>query len=195
MPHCYRPDVHYPRTGPLNPELAADLAFIGTAFKSRVEFFSSMDLTGLDVLLGGNDWGSVGEDSPLAPFVGTGLGNPDCVDNTEAAEVYRHAKAGINFYRRETEEGGSWHGLSMGPREVEMAASGLFFLRDPRPEGDELLPMLPTFAGPEDAGEQLRWWLAHDRERQLAADKARLAVANRTFDKNAKRMLQLLDSI
>src|SRR5207244_9418884 len=55
MPHAYRPGVHHPRTGPLNPELAADLAFIGTAFKSRIEFFSAMNLAGLDVLLGGND--------------------------------------------------------------------------------------------------------------------------------------------
>jgi hypothetical protein len=195
MPHAYRPAVHHPRTGPLNQELAADLAFIGTAFKSRVEFFEAMDLHGLDVLLGGNDWGSVPPGSPLAGFVGTGLGNPDCVNNDEAAEVYRNARAGLNFYRRETEDGGSWHGSALGPREVEMAACGLFFLRDPRPEGDELFPMLPAFAGPGDASEKLRWWLKHDQEREAAAEKARLAVADRTFENNAKRFLKLLERI
>ena len=195
MPHCYRPELHHPRTGPLNPELAADLAFIGTAFKSRIEFFTAMDLAGLDVLIGGNDWGATPEDSPLAPFVGTGLGNPDCVDNEQTAEIYRHARTGLNLYRRETSEGGSAEGWAMGPREVEMAASQLFFLRDPRAEGDEVLSMLPTFSGPGDASEKLRWWLAHDRERQRAADKARLAVMDRTFDVNARRMLQLLEGL
>jgi len=193
-PHAYRPHIHYPRGDkPLNPELATDLTFIGTGFKSRVEFFERMNLTGLDVLLGGC-WVELGEDSPLNKFMGHG---PEvCVDNTETAELYRHAKAGINFYRREYDEADDTHvqPYAMGPREVEMAACGLFYLRDPRPEGDELLHMLPTFAGPEDAGEQLRWWLAHDREREAAGAAAREAVQNRTFDENARRLLKLLDA-
>jgi hypothetical protein len=81
----------------------------------------------------------------------------------------------------------------MGPREVEMAATGLFFLRDPRGEGDEILDMLPTFASPEDASEQLRYWLAHDDERQALAGKAREAVADRTFHNHAATLLRLLD--
>ena len=94
-PHAYRPHIHYPRGNkPLNTELATDLTFIGTGFKSRVEFFERMNLTGLDVLLGGC-WVELGEDSPLNKFMGHG---PEvCVDNTETAELYRHAKAGINF--------------------------------------------------------------------------------------------------
>jgi hypothetical protein len=82
----------------------------------------------------------------------------------------------------------------MGPREVEMAACGLFFLRDPRGEGDEVLPMLPTFATPEDAGEELRWWLAHDTERDRVAARALEAVADRTFTRNAQSLLRVLDS-
>jgi len=197
MPHAYRPSVHYPRRGPRNPELVSDLCFIGTAFRSRVEFFEKMDLAGLDVLIGGADWGSVDPGSPLAPFIGSGVGNPDCVDNTEAARLYRHAKAGLNFYRRETAEAENWDGTAwaMGPREIELAATELFFLRDPRPEGDEVLSMLPTFTGPEDASGKLRWWLAHDREREKRAAQARAAIADRTFTANARRLLQLLDRI
>lgn len=193
MPHAYRPAVHYPRTGPRDPGKASDLCFIGTAFKSRIGFFEAMDLTGIDVLLGGNDWGSVSEDSPLARFVGSGLGNPDCVDNPQAAELYRHARAGINFYRREAEEGWDTRAWAMGPREVEMAAIGLPFLRDPRGEGDEVLSMLPRFASPAEASGQLRWLLAHNAEREELAAKARAAIADRTFANNARRLLQLLD--
>jgi hypothetical protein len=75
-----------------------------------------------------------------------------------------------------------------------MAATGLFFLRDPRGEGDEVLPMLPTFSGPEDASEKLKWFLAHEDLRLDAAAKAREAVADRTFEIHAKQLLGLLES-
>jgi hypothetical protein len=74
-----------------------------------------------------------------------------------------------------------------------MAAVGAFFLRDPRPEGDALFPMLPTFTTPGEAADQLRWYLAHPDARETAAAKAREAVADRTFDSNAARLLRLLD--
>lgn len=194
MPHCYRPPVHYPRRGPLDPAKAADLTFIGTAFKSRIGFFEAMNLDGVDALIAGNDWGKIPADSPLVPFIGTGLTDADCVHNADAAELYRNSRCGINFYRRESEaEHARDVAIAMGPREVEMAACGLFFLRDPREEGDRVLSMLPTFASPEDAGEQLRWWLEHEAERERAASLAREAIADRTFLNNAKRLLRLLD--
>jgi spore maturation protein CgeB len=199
MPHAYRPQVHHPRPAgiPRDPALASDLCFIGTAFKSRIGFFEAMDLGGVDVLLGGNDWGSLPAASPLARFVGSGIGNPDCVDNPQAAELYRHAKAGINFYRRETREEEHWDGraIAMGPREIELAACGLPFLRDPRPEGDQVLPMLPTYASPDEASEQLRWLLADEDRREKLGARAREAVADRTFTSNAKRLLTLLDGL
>lgn len=195
MPHAYRPSVHYPRPGPVNPELASDLCFIGTAFKSRIGFFEAMDLAGLNVLLAGNDWGKLDPGSPAARYVGTPLGQPDCIDNPQTAELYRNAKMGINFYRREGEDDWTGAGWACGPREIEMAACGLPFLRDPRPESDELFPMLPAFAGPDYASEQLRWWLEHDAEREHAARQARAAIADRTFAANARRMLQLAGNL
>jgi len=194
-PHAYRPKVHYPvtrytRTPPI------DLTFIGTAFKSRIDFFERMDFTGLDVLIAGNDWGKLPPDSPTVPYIGTGLTDADCVHNADAADLYRGTKMGINFYRRESEdEHKDDVGIAMGPREVEMAAIGLPFLRDPREEGDRVLHMLPTYASPEDASEQLRWWLQHDDERTAIARQARAAVADRTFVNNAKRLMQALDGI
>ncbi len=191
-PHAYRPSVHYPLDGPVNADLNADLAFIGTGFASRIEFFERMDLNGLDVLLGGC-W-PLAAKSPLRQYMGHDI--EECVPNYETAEVYRNAKCGINFYRREyddADDAATTTPWAMGPREVEQAACGMFYLRDPRAEGDEVLDMLPTFSGPEDAGEQLRWWIAHDSEREQAARKAREAIADRTFTSNAKRLLELLE--
>lgn len=188
MPHAYRPSVHYPAA----PGAAKkhDLAFIGTGFPSRQRFFEQMDLTGLDVHLAG-PWFDLPEDSPLRDW--TDLSPEGCVDNDETAEIYRQSRTGINFYRREAEEAHAGEGWACGPREIELAACGLWFARDPRPESDELFPMLPTFSSAQEAGEQIRWALAHEAKREKAAAAARGAIADRTFTNHARKLLALLD--
>lgn len=188
LPHAYRPTVHHP--GPGRADMACDFAFVGTGYASRVRFLEAMDLTGIDVVLAGN-WQSLEEHSPLRAHVGHDLA--DCLDNAQTAQLYRSAKAGLNLYRREADRPELSAGWSMGPREVEAAACGHFFLRDPRGEGDEVLDMLPTFTSPGDASDQLRWWLAHDVEREALASKAREAIADRTFHNHAAQLLRLLD--
>jgi spore maturation protein CgeB len=188
LPHAYRPDIHHP--GPPVEGYRSDFAFVGTAFKSRVEFFEELDLAGLDVLLAGN-WSTLDTASPLAKHVAHDLA--DCLDNVKTADVYRSARAGLNLYRREAQNPDLVQGLAMGPREVEMAACGLFFLRDPRPEGDAVLAMLPTFTGAAEASELLRWWLAHEDARIQAAAAARAAVSDRTFRNHAAALLRRIE--
>jgi spore maturation protein CgeB len=187
VPHAYRPDRHHPRPG--RPEHASDFAFVGTGFPSRVAFLEAVDWDGIDVALGGH-WARLEEDSPLRKFVTHDLA--ECLDNDRAADLYAATRASANMYRREANDGDLVYGWAMGPREVELAAMGVFFLRDSRGEGDEVLPSLPTFAGPGDFGEQLRWWLGHDAERAAAAAGARAAVADRTYEANARMLLRLL---
>jgi spore maturation protein CgeB len=189
MPHAYRPAVHKP--GPVQPDLASEFCFVGTGFPSRIRFLEAMNLDGIDVALAGN-WQRLDEDSPLRKYVAHDISQ--CLDNADAIGMYQSAEASINLYRREADSPDHIEGWSMGPREVEMAACGLFFLRDPRPEGDQVLSMLPTFATPEDASEQLRWWLAHPDERNDAAALAREAIADRTFQNHAARMLRLIEN-
>jgi spore maturation protein CgeB len=187
-PHAYRPRVHRP--GPAVPDLTCDLGFAGTGYPSRVAFLEAMDLTGLDVKLAGA-WMKLPDDSPLSPM----LIHPreECMDNTEAVDLYRSAKASINLYRREANREDYVAGWSMGPREVELAATGCFFLRDPRGESDQVLHMLPTFTDPTEASDKLRFYLAHDALRDELARQAREAVADRTFTNHAKQLLRLLD--
>lgn len=186
MPHAYRPHIHCP--GPPLAEMVCDLGFVGTGFESRLRFLEQMGLDGLDVLLAGN-WQQVTEDSPLRKYVAH---EPDeCLDNEQTVDVYRSARVGLNLYRREAETPDLVAGWAMGPREVEMAATGLFFLRDPRGEGDELFPSLPTFTSPQEAGDLLRHWL--HRDRTDAVLKAREAIDGRTFSNHAAALLQLLD--
>jgi spore maturation protein CgeB len=189
MPHAYRPSVHHP--GPPGAGKKWDFAFIGTGFPSRVRFFEQMDLAGLDVHLAG-PWMNLPPDSPLRDWTATTLDN--CTDNEQTAEIYRQTRTSLNLYRRESEDAHEGEGWAMGPREVELAACGTWFTRDPRPESDELFPMLPSFTSPEEASDQIRWALAHPGEREKAAALAREAVAGRTFEANAKRLLKLLDN-
>jgi hypothetical protein len=195
MPHAYDPDVHYPDWNPGRYE--ADFAFVGTLFKSRAEFFSRMNFEGLDVVFGGSGWDIAMREFPelvkhLVDYVGHPL--EYCVDNDETARVYRQAKCGINFYRRESENQHAGQGWAMGPREVEMAACGLFFLRDPRPESDEVFGgTLPAFSSPEEASDLLRTWLKHDEQREQRARAAYDRIASRTFASNARAALGLME--
>ncbi len=203
MPHAYDPDIHYPAA---RREYDCDFTFVGTLFRSRAEFFSRMDFTGLNVSFGGSGWDLANRDYPelitkvmdrdngyrLVDYLGHPLDH--CVDNDETADHYRTAKAGINFYRRESEDGHAGKGWAMGPREVEMAACGLFFLRDPRPESDEVFgSVLPAFDGPEHASELLREWVARDQDRERLAHLAYTSIAARTFDNNARAALALME--
>jgi len=187
VPHAYRPSVHFPAPPGWRPDF--DLAFSGTAYQSRIGFFEGMGLKGLKVALAGN-WLLAAPESPLRKYLVHDVG--DCMDNTATADLYRVSRAGINFYRREGEDGMP-AGVACGPREIEMAACGLWFLRDPRPESDELFPSLPSFTDAQQAGELLRWGLRNDTVREQGAQAAREAVADRTFSSNAKMLLRLLD--
>ena len=186
IPHGYDPDLHHPR--PADPDLKSDFCFVGTGYPSRLEFFEQVDFGDLDVTLAGN-WQQAAR-SPLRRYLAHHI--DDCCPNTETARLYASTKASANLYRREALRPELSDGWAMGPREVELAACGVFFLRDPRGEGDEVLDMLPTFSGPGDFGDRLRWWLAHDTERDEAALKARAAVADRTFTAHAGRALRAL---
>jgi spore maturation protein CgeB len=187
FPHSYDPDLHCP--GPKVPEFECDFAFVGTGFPSRVEFFEACDFDGIEVRLAGN-WQIV-EDSPITKYLIDDLGV--CCPNDRTVDIYRSCKASANVYRQEINEGGRNDGVAAGPREIELAATGTFFLRSPRPESDRLFPMLPTFTDPGDFIDRLRWWLAHDSEREAAAASARDVVADRTFDKSTARLLRLVD--
>lgn len=192
QPHCYRPAVHFP--GNADQRLAADLAFVGTGFGSRTEFFEGMTadggLEGLDVLLAGN-WQALAADSPLRKYLAHDIA--ECLDNVAAAQVYRSATVGLNLYRREHEDGDHAEGWAIGPREVEMAACGLPFLRDPRGEGDALFPHHLRFHSAGEAAAQLRWWLNHPSQRERAASAALAAVTDRTFTHAAARLLQQIE--
>lgn len=188
VPHSYDPDLHRP--GPVELDKQSDLCIVGTGFKSRVEFLGQMDLDGLDVAFLGN-WMTL-EDHPLRKYVRQ-HDLDDCCDNAEAVRWYNSTRASLNLYRRESNRPDLSAGIAMGPREVELAASGTFFLTEARDENCDVLPFVPKVATPPDATEQLRWWLDHPNDRNRVIVQARDAVAGWTFTNRAAGFLRLLE--
>ena len=188
MPAAHRPTIHHP--GPGRDDYRSDVVFVGTAMPSRVSFFEQVDFDGIDVAFAGN-WAPLAPSHPLTKYVAHDLN--ECCDNTDTAELYRSSTTSANVYRLEADKPELEHGWACGPREIELAACGLWFARQSRPESDELFPMLPTFEHPSELGDLIRWALANPDKRQAAADAARAAVADRTFDNNCRRLLGLLE--
>jgi spore maturation protein CgeB len=188
-PQSYRPSVHHPGAGPRD----LPFVFVGSGFAGRRAFFEAMRWpAGLDPILAGH-WITQDEDDPLDRYQPEWLPQP--LDNEQTAALYRRAQMSLNLYRLDhldrPELAAGW---SMSPREVEMAACGLFFARMPRPEGDEVLPMLPTFTSVAEASEVLDWWWRHPQSREMAAATARAAVAGRTFEALARGTLGCLET-
>ena len=187
LPHAYDPDLHRP--GPASPEAASDFCFVGTGYPERVRFLEAVDFDGIDVALAGN-WSELGDGSPLVDYVAHDLAA--CCPNDEAVRLYQSCKASANIYRTSAIRPELEDGWAMGPREVELAACGTFFLTQDRGENRDVLPMVPRFEGPDDLSDQLRWWLARPEQREQVASAAREAVADRTFTANASRLLAIL---
>lgn len=184
LPHSFNPDVHHPN----GRSSQFDFSFVGTGYPSRIEFLEKVDFDGARVALAGN-WQELDDSSPLAGFTVS----PDrkaCMDNRDTAALYRQTDMSANLYRLEHNPGGSAQGWAMGPREVELAATGTFFARDSRPESDALFPMLPTITDPSELTDVLRWSMSHPELRQAAADEARAAVAGRDCVSMAAALLR-----
>lgn len=186
--HCYDPQLHSP--GPVPATHESDFCFVGTGYQSRIAFLEQVDWSGVNVALAGM-WQMLSDSSPLHQHLAHPVG--ECCDNTTTVDLYRGTRLSANLYRKESERPGLDAGWAMGPREVELAAIGVPFLREPRPEGDHLLPFLPTFTTPEEFTGLMRWHLAHPEQTAALGVRAQAAVHQRTFANSAQRMLRQLD--
>ncbi len=193
VPHSYDPKVHAP--GPAVPGRESDLCIVGTGYESRRRWLEQADLSGLDVALLGN-WQCFDDrpDDPLRASVRQDKLDA-CIENDDAIGWYRSTRASLNLYRREAQRPELSAGWAMGPREIELAACGVFYLSEPRGENLEVLPFLPKVMDPGEFREQFDWWLAHDRERVRVVDRAREMLAGWTFENRAAEVLQKIDSL
>ena len=184
VPHAYDPDMHYPTADAHQYEFS----FVGTGYPSRIEFFEKVDLPEAWRVAFAGNWQGLDDDSPLLPRLLHD--RAECFPNELTADLYRRSMVSANLYRREAHHADLVDGWAMGPREVELAACGTFYITEERGENREVLPMVPTVTTPAEMGDQIRWWLGHPEARAETAREARAAVADRTFASNVRRLTQ-----
>jgi len=169
-----------------------DVVFVGTGFIERVNLLRSIDWTDIDLGLYG-EWSLLGSRNWLRRYVRDKL-----IANEKAVALYRNAKIGLNLHRTSAEyERDTEHisdAESMNPRCYELAAAGLFFITDWRAEIEDVFgDVVPTFKTPEEAEELIRYYLAHDVERQEIADQLPNLVQFETFDARITDLLAVLN--
>jgi len=190
--HACDPTVHH-LAGPDPHAPTHDAVFVGTGWEERIQLFEAVDWTGIDVgLYGFWDW--VDEASPLKAHVAGGM-----MENGLTAKLYRNAKIGLNMHRLTIGVGLGApridYAESINPRCYELAACGLFYLTDWRAELDDVFGgVVPTFGSPEELGDKIRYYLAHDVERRQIAERLPGLVAGHTFDARVKDILQELEA-
>lgn len=186
LPHSFDPAIHHANG---RADLY-DFTFVGTGYPSRCRYFEKVDFGAARVNLAGN-WDALDDDSPLRRY--KQAESWSCLPNVHTAELYRQSAMSANIYRIEHDAGGDADGWAMGPREVELAACGTFFARDPRGESDSLFAMLPTITDPSELSDVIAWSMSHPVERQASADAARAAVADRDCHSVAGELLRAIE--
>jgi hypothetical protein len=183
--HAYNPMVHRPETDWQHEDAPAhDVVFIGTGFQERVDLFRSASWDGIDLGLYGA-WPLLGPRSHLRKFVRGGI-----IRNERAAEMYRRAKVNLNLFRTSMGFGRKVPRIvgseSLGPRAYELAATGAFFLSEPRAEIAETFgDLVPTFESGAELEEMVRRWLADDTGRRRVAAALPAAVRGHSWTERA----------
>ena len=188
LPHSYNPAVQH-NNGPGDEDFGTDVYFCGTLFADRIEIFDDLLSdrhhlqTEFDAYIVGptNHWGGV-----------------EVIENAETAEWYRNTKVALNHHRvwmgdMKADEGTLPDGVawSINPRAFEIAACGAFQLcDDKRPELAEVFgDSVATYANKEDLLDKIRYYLAHDDEREQMATRAEELVASCAFVDRAREIL------
>jgi spore maturation protein CgeB len=186
LPHAWHPQKHFVSARSIADVPQHDVVFVGTGFPERIEWFNSINWSGIDLGLYGT-WKNLGLKRELKDCI-----KRDNVDNAFAASLYRRAKIGLNLYRT---RGGNrlpppCIPESLSPRAYELAACGSFHLSDYRAEVAEIFgELVPTFRTPTEAAALIRRWLADDEGRKRIAAQLPAAVAEASWTTRAQTVL------
>ena len=212
LPPSYDPEVHF-RT-PRSEEFGCDVFMVGTGWQDRQEVLEGVNWAGIDCRLYGH-WPGVAPTSPIFRCVRWTPRGSVLLNNTIVTHAYASAKISLNIHRdwgrpqlwddpsgipAAKAAAAVGQSSSANPRVMEIAACGGFLLTDRRPELDRIFPgiRVPTFDPhvPGDLEAKIRYWLAHDAERDAMADRMRQAVegtvARETFDARVATLFEAM---
>ena len=185
LPHSYDPTIHH--GGSADEDYESEIYFCGTLFPDRLEMFGDLlsDRQHMQTEFDANIVGPTNH-----------RGGIEVIPNDENAEWYRATKIALNHHRTwcgdmQVDEGTLQDGIawSINPRTYEIAACGAFQLCDSkRPELAEIFgDSVATYTDKQDLLDKIRYYLAHDAEREQMAARANelvkpCAFVNRAHD-------------
>lgn len=187
LPHGFHPLRHTPGVRESEANVPShDVVFVGSGFPERIQWFNSIDWSGIDLGLYGS-WKGLGLDRRLKQFV-----RSEPINNEYASALYRKSKIGLNLYRT--------RGMrrlpltvvpeSLSPRAYELAACGVFHLSENRAEVREVFgDLVPTFSNPREAETLIRRWLADDAGRAEIAAQLPACVAGHSWVERSTRVI------
>ncbi len=187
LPQGCFPNVHRPLdlSSRERETYGADLSFMGAAYYNRIQTFPQ--LLEHDFKIWGTGW-------DLQSPVGQRVQNENLrVSSEESVKIYNGARIHLNLHSSTYHEGVNSEGDFVNPRTFEIAACGGFQLVDERSELDDLLKEgeeIVTFNSIKDLKEKISYYLEHEEERQLVAQKGRERVlAEHTLERRMTEML------
>jgi len=189
LPHGWHPGKHFVAARELPGDLPRhDVVFVGSGFTERVDWFNSIDWTGIDLGLYGS-WKGLGLNKKLKKCV-----RAENIDNAMAASLYRRAKIGLNLYRTKMGWGQTrqhvYGAESLSPRAYELAACGVFHLSAYRAEVSEVFgDLVPTFSTPTEAAALIRLWLNDPEGRARVSAQLPACVAECSWEQRAATVL------
>jgi hypothetical protein len=195
IPHGWHPDRHKPGPQPGDEDVPShDVVFVGTGFRERINFLKAINWTGIDFGLYGS-WAMLPSTHRLRQHLRGG-----CIDNVQAAALYRRAKIGLNLYREykgwNKQEVRVAYAESINPRGYELAACGAFHLSTYRAEvADVFGNLVPTFSHPTECAALMRAWLADPDGRTQVALSLPARVAEASWTERASRIIGDLQTL
>jgi len=189
LPHAYHPERHYVSAHLIDGQVPThDVVFVGSGFSERVEWFNSIDWSGIDLGLYGT-WKGLGLNKQVRSLV-----RDEQINNETAGALYRRARIGLNLYRSRKNWGykaqAPLYAESLSPRAYELAACGAFHLSEYRAEVGEVFgDLVPTFTTPTEAAALIRLWLADKAGRARVAAALPACIAEATWVARAKTVL------
>ena len=190
LPFACDPDHHFPikATGHERDSLSKDVAFVGSYYPSRAKILEALQAVDCDFGIWGSGWDTVASSSPLKKHIRKTHTRPE-----EWIKIYSNSKIVLVTHYSESKEIPVYQ---VSPKVYEaLACRALVFSdkqRDMAPlfrDGEHLV----LFRDVKELQEKIRYFLAHDGERERIARKGYQEVIEKhTY---AHRMKKLSDCL
>lgn len=186
LAHAFNPHIHTPDGDAAPP---CDVFFCGTRFPERAALLDDINWTGINFVERTLDYS---KDKPAAELLAK------IMPNEQTAAYYRSARISLCHHRTTMEPKSGQHiahAESLNPRCYEVPACGGFLISDARAElADVFGDAVPTYTGSEDLSLLIRYYLAHDAERDTLRARQHAAVQRHSWTSRARDMLGILAS-